>query len=80
MQSGPTRIVIATPGLLVPGGSNPGERRAPYDSWIAASPRSLKPDTFGVMPAQAGIQTQGSDVTLDSRVRGNDKTARFDSI
>ena len=28
----------------------------------------------GVMPAQAGIQTQGSDATLDSCLRRNDKT------
>jgi hypothetical protein len=31
------------------------------------------------MPANAGILTQGSDATLDSRVRGNDNLVDGDS-
>jgi hypothetical protein len=38
-----------------------------------------RPTPPPVMPAKAGIQ-QGSVEILDSRVRGNDKTAACDSI
>ena len=34
-----TGIVIATPGLWDPGGSDPGDRKAPFDLWIASSLR-----------------------------------------
>ena len=41
---------------------------------------ALSTSKFAVMPAKAGIQTQGPDATLDSRVRAYDKARRIASL
>jgi hypothetical protein len=46
---------------------------------VFARPNSVRVTAPFVMPANAGIQTQGSDAILDSRVRGNDNLGNADS-
>jgi MFS family permease len=52
-------------------GAESGRGRRRVDSCLKAA--GVQPERLHVMPAKAGIQTQGPHATPDSRLRGNDK-------